>query len=248
MRWIDRARYYWRAVFRRDRIDRELDEELGSWIEELASRHRRRGHDEPTARRLALADLGGVDRLRDEVRSTRPGHTVEGVMQDLRYAWRSLRRSPGFLAAVVLTFALGIGANTAIFSVVHAMLLAPLPYRDASQLVFVWTDMTSSGYPRAPLSPAELTDLRTRTTRFDGFGAIWANTTTFTGDGEPEQLRIGLVTSDFFSVLGATAAIGRTFDQTDETGAPGMLISWGLFERRFGGDPSVVGRRIQANG
>jgi predicted permease len=248
MRWIDRARYYWRAVFRRDRVDRELDEELGTWVEELASRHRRRGHDEPTARRLALADLGGVDRLRDEVRSTRPGHTVEGVMQDLRYAWRSLRRSPGFLVAIVSTFALGIGANTAIFSVVHAMLLAPLPYRDASRLVFVWTDMTSSGYPRAPLSPAELTDLRTRTTHFDGFGAIWANTTTLTGDGEPEQLRIGLVTSDFFSVLGAPAALGRTFDQTDETGTPGMLISWGLFDRRFGGDPTVVGRRIQANG
>ena len=129
------------------------------------------------------------------------------------------------------------------------MLLAPLPeFADASRLVFVWTDMTKLGYPRAPLSPAELIDLRTRTTHFDGFGAIWANTTALTGAGEPEQLRIGLVTSDFFSVLGATAAIGRTFDQTDETGAPGMLISWGLFERRFGGDPAVVGRRIQANG
>ena len=248
MRWIDRVRYYWRGVFRRARLDRELDEELGSWVEELARRHRRRGHDEATARQLALADLGGVDRLRDEVRSTRPGHTVEGVMQDVRYGWRSLRRTPGFLAAVVLTFALGIGANTAIFSVVNAMLIAPLPYRDASRLVFVWTDNTSTGYPRVPLSGVELVDLRTRTTLFNGFGAIWSNTTTLSGDGEPEQLRIGLVTSDFFAVLGATAMIGRTFDQTDETGPPGMLISWGLFERRFGGDRSIVGRRIQANG
>ncbi|HKV99760.1 MAG TPA: ABC transporter permease [Vicinamibacterales bacterium] len=247
MRWIDRFRYYCRAVLRRGRIDRELDEELGSWVDELARRHQGRGHDEPTAQRLALADLGGVDRLRDEVRSTRPGHTVEGVMQDVRYAWRSLSRSPGFLTAVVLTFALGIGANTAIFSVVNAMLIAPLPYRDAGRLVFVWTDNTSTGYPRVPLSAAELVDLRTRTTHFEGFGAIWANTTTLT-DGEPEQLRIGLVTSDFFSVLGAPAAIGRTFDATDETGPPGMLISWALFERRFGGDPSVVGRRIQSNG
>src|SRR5262245_15160492 len=248
MRWIDRIRYYWRGVFRRDRIDRELDEELGSWVDELARRHRRRGHDEATAQRLALADLGGVDRLRDEVRSTRPGHPVEGLMQDIRYAWRSLRRSPGFLTAVVLTFALGIGANTAIFSVVNAMLISPLPYRDASRLVFVWTDNTATGYPRVPLSGAELVDLRTRTTHFDGFGAIWSNTTTLTGDGEPEQLRIGLVTSDFFSVLGAPAALGRTFDQADETGAPGILLSWGLFERRFGGDPAIVGRRIQTNG
>jgi putative ABC transport system permease protein len=248
MRWIDRARYFLRGLFHRDRVDRELDEELDAWIDELATRHRRDGHDEATARRMARADLDGVDRLRDEVRSTRPGQMWEGMMQDLRQACRALARTPGFTVAVTLTFALGIGANTAIFSVVNAMLLEPLPYRDASRLVFVWTDMTSSGYPRAPLSGPELIDLRTRTKGFDGFGAIWTNTTTLAGDGEPEQLRVGLVTSDFFSVLGATAALGRTFDASDESQTPGMLISWGLFERRFGGDASIVGRRIVANG
>ena len=248
MRWLDRTRYFLRALVQRDRVDRELDEELDAWLDELTARHRRDGHDEAAARRLARAEMRGVDRLRDEVRSTRPGHTWEGMMQDVRQAWRTLARTPGFTTAVTLTFALGIGANTAIFSVVNAMLLEPLPYRDASRLVFVWTDMTASGYPRAPLSGPELVDLRTRTKSFDGFAAIWANTTTLTGDGEPEQLRIGLVTADFFSVLGATAALGRTFDSSDESQPAGMLISWGLFERRFGGDPSVVGRRIFANG
>jgi putative ABC transport system permease protein len=114
-------------------------------------------------------------------------------MQDVRFAWRGLRRSPGFAAVATLTLALGIGASTAIFSVVRPMLLSPLPFRESSRLVFVWADMTTSGYPRAPMSGPELKDLRDRSTLFTGFGAIWATTAAFTGDGDPEQLRIALV-------------------------------------------------------
>src|SRR5262245_65320410 len=129
-------------------------------------------------------------------------------MQDLRYAWRGLKRSPGFAAAAIATLALGVGANTAIFSVVRAMLIAPLPYRDSSRLVFVWSDMSAIGYPRAPLSAPELKDLRDRTNRFDGFASIWSTTAALTGDGEPEQLRVGLVSTNFFSLLGTPAALG----------------------------------------
>src|SRR6185503_18072096 len=141
--------------------------------------------------------------------------TKEASMNDVRFAWRGLRRSPGFTAVAIITLALGIGANTAIFSVVRAMLLAPLPFRDLSRLVFVWADMTTSGYPRAPLSGPELQDLRDRATLFTGFGSIWATTAAFTGDGDPEQLRVALVTTNFFDVLGATAALGRTFTSDD---------------------------------
>src|SRR5262245_17082852 len=115
---------------------------------------------------------------------------------DLLYALRGLRRSPGFAAVAILTLALGIGANTAIFSVVRAMLLAPLPYRDSSRLVFVWADMSAAGYPRAPLSGPELKDLRDRSTRFASFGSVWATTAALTADGDPEQLRIGLVSTN----------------------------------------------------
>ncbi len=171
-------------------------------------------------------------------------------MQDVKYALRGLRRSPGFAAVTILTLALGIGANTAIFSVVHAMLIAPLPYRDPSQLVFVWCDLSASGYPRAPLSGPEVKDLRDRTTRFSEFGAIWATTTALTGDGNPEQLKSALVTTNFFSLLGADAAVGRTFAIEDESQAAPrtILISWPLWKRRFGADPSIVGRRIDVNG
>jgi putative ABC transport system permease protein len=172
------------------------------------------------------------------------------VNNDFVYALRGLRRSPGFTAVAILTLALGIGANSAIFSIVRAMLLAPLPYRDSSRLVFVWSDMTAIGYPRAPLSAPELKDLRDRSMLFEGFGSIWATTGALTGDGDPEQLRVGLVSTNFFSLLGADAAIGRTFATEDESFvAPrAILFSWALWQRRYGGDPSVVGRAVRVNG
>jgi predicted permease len=171
-------------------------------------------------------------------------------MQDVKYALRGLRRSPGFAIVAILTLALGIGANTAIFSVVRAMLLAPLPYRDPGQLVFVWCDLSATGYPRAPLSAPEVKDLRERTTLFSEFGAIWATTATLTGDGDPEQLRSALVTTNFFSLLGADAAMGRTFAVEDESqSAPRtVLLGWPLWKRRFGADRGIVGRRIEVNG
>ncbi len=125
---------------------------------------------------------------------------------------------------------------------VNATLFEPLPFNDPDRLAFVWSDMTSTGYPRGPLSGPELDDLRRRTTHFDGFGAIWATTTTLTGDGDPQMLRIGLVTADFFRWLGAHAALGRIFTTEDETTAAptAILLSAGLWQRRYGSDPTVV--------
>jgi putative ABC transport system permease protein len=171
-------------------------------------------------------------------------------MHDVKYAFRALGRSPGFAAAAIVTLALGIGANTAIFSVVHAVLIAPLPYRDPGQLVFVWCDLSSGGYPRAPLSGPELNDLRDRTTRFSEFGAIWATTAALTGESEPEQLRIGLVTPNFFPMLGVEPAVGRAFGPDDESQAAprAILLGYPLWQRRFGADPHIAGRLVEVNG
>src|SRR5262249_41614501 len=128
-----------------------------------------------------------------------------------------------------------------------ALLIAPLAYRDSSQLVFVWSDMGEVGYSHAPLSGPELSDLRERGRLFSGFGAIWAYTASLTGDGDPEQVRVGFVTPDFFTVLGADAALGRTFREDDATvTAPtAIILSDGLWRRRYGANPSIVGQKIR---
>lgn len=181
--------------------------------------------------------------------NTEAGHAIDTLLMDVRRALRVLGRAPGLAAAVVLTLALGIGANTAIVSVVRALLIDPLPYRDSSRLAFVWSDLTHAGYPRAPFAVPELKDLRDRTVSFSGIAAIWATSAALTAEGDPERLRIGLVTPDFFPVLGVDASFGRTFQPGDETQATpeSILLSWDLWQRRFGSDPAIVGRRIRVN-
>src|SRR3954468_869273 len=229
----------------------DLDEELRGYLDLLIARNIRAGMDPAAARRKALIEFGGVECVKDAVRDAGRWHWLDSMWRDVRFAWRGLRRAPGFTVVAVLTLALGIGANTAIFSVVRAMLIAPLPFRDPSQLVFIWADMTVAGYPRAPLAAPEVKDLRDRSTLFSGFGAIWATTAALTGDGDPEQLRVGFVSTNFFSVLGAAPSLGRTFIADDEQQAQAppraILLSWATFQRRFGGDASIVGRRILVN-
>ncbi len=239
----------WRTVARGRRLDADLDEELRAYAEEMEARRIAQGVPRDDARRQVLMETGG-DRVKESVRDVRIGRLVEELGRDVVYAWRLLRKAPGFTAAAVITLALGIGAATAIFSVVNALLIAPLPYAEPSRLVFVWADQASEGYPRAPLSGPELTDLDVRSSLFDGFGAIWATTAALTGTHDPEQLRIGHVSHDFFSLLGVNAAIGRTFLESDLVQGPptSILLSAAVWHRRFGSDPLIAGKRVQVNG
>jgi predicted permease len=170
-------------------------------------------------------------------------HAVETTLGDLRRALRQLRRAPLLAVLTILTLGLGIGTTTAIFSLVNALLLEDLPFRDADRLIFVGHDLTGGNLGRVPLAAAELHDLRERATAFSGIGGIWSNTTMLTGEN-PEELRIAFVTTDFFDVLGATAAYGRTFNSADEGAAPTILLSHALWQRRFGGDAAIVGTTI----
>lgn len=250
---------FWRTLFQRGRLERELDEELGQFLEASVERKLRSGLDPAAARRAALLELGSLEGLKQELRDARLGHALETTLLDVRYAGRSLRRSPAVSLVAVLTLALGVAGSTAIFSIVRGLLLPPLPYGDSGRLAFVWADLTNAGYPRGPLAGPELQDLRERSRLFSGFAGIWPNTAALTGDAEPEQLRVGLVTSDFFSVLGADAALGRTFDAGDDAFVPGalglnpasppvILLSWELWQRRYAGDASLVGRPILVEG
>jgi putative ABC transport system permease protein len=165
------------------------------------------------------------------------------LSQDIRYALRGLRRAPGFAAVAVLTLALGIGANTAIFSVINAALLRPLPFAEPDGLVFVWN--THRGR-NEPLGPGRMIDFRTSATSFSGFAAISHMSFTLTGRGDPERLAGSSVSSSFFDVLGVRPLLGEPF-HTDTADPSAVVLTERLWRRRFGADPSIIGRTILLN-
>ena len=165
------------SLLRRDRLDSELDAELKSFVAQLIDRYVARGMTPDAARRAAFLEVGDIEAVKDRVRDVRIGNGLETTIGDARHAWRGLRRTPAFAIVAILTLGLGIGATTAIFSLVNALLLEELPFRDPGRLVFVWNNVAIGRHGWAPLAAAEIHDLRSRATLFEGFGGIWANTT-----------------------------------------------------------------------
>ena len=168
------------------------------------------------------------------------------LLADLRYAVRVLRKTPVFTVAAIGTLALGIGANTTIFSLVQALLLQPLPYQNPDQVVLVWEDQTgAAGVPRAVSAPANYRDWRASSRSFTDMAATGFAFTNLTGDGAPEVVLGRRVTANFFSVLGVQPVLGRDFTAADDTsGARVVIISHALWQRRYRGDPGIVGRTI----
>src|SRR6187200_3667502 len=171
----------WRHWFRRAAEERDAADELEAHVELLVEERLRSGQDEASARRAARIEVGGVEQVRESIRDVRPGRRFEQLLQDLRYAARGLARNPTFTAAAVLTLALGIGANSAIFSVLDAVLLRPLPYSEPDRLVTVWNRWTET--PRAALSSLEYFDYREQLRSFEQFGVLAGNAMTLTGAG-----------------------------------------------------------------
>jgi len=184
------------------------------------------------------------------------------LFADLKYALRSFARRPWFTGVLVITLALGIGSNVAIFSVANAVLFRPLPYADPEELALIWTRLPSTNVARSLVSGPDFLDYQQQTTAFEGFAGAMAVAGTITGDGSAEQIMSAYVTPNFFDLLGIGAFRGRTFEPTDAIaidpsafGAPSpdlppgtVMLSHGFWQRRFGGDPSVVGRTIQLDG
>jgi putative ABC transport system permease protein len=175
--------------------------------------------------------------------------SLDQLIHDLRYAGRMLGKNPGFAALTVLILALGIGANTAVFSVVHAVLLKPLPFFDPDRLVLLWEDKSQIGFPRGTPAPANYADWKTQSKAFEQIEAVSGRTMNLTGAGEPERLNVDAVTSGLFPMLGVRPSSGRLF--LPEEDAPGALkvalVSHALWMRRFGGDPGLVGESIRLN-
>src|SRR3984957_10399147 len=164
-------------------------------------------------------------------------------MQDIRYAFRLLTKSPGFTAIAILTLALGIGANTAIFSVVNGVLLRPLPFRDPSRLVLI---AEKSPFPVISTSRENYLDWRDQSHSFEAMEATCSGSITLTGAGEPERLNVRMATAGLFPLLGINAQVGRTFlpEEDRAGGAPVVLLSYGLWQRRFGGAQDIIGKPV----
>jgi putative ABC transport system permease protein len=240
----------------------DLDEEIAFHLETRADEFVRRGMPRAQAeaearRRFGITDHRDLATIRHELQQSaerkedrmRLRDRIETVARDARYALRNLRSRPGFATAVVLTMALGIGATTAIFSVVQAVILRPLPYRDADRIAMVWTTWTN--WPRTWLSEPEAYDYAKRTEIFDSFAAFSTGAVNMTsGDGEPERLNIGVVAAPLFDVTGVRPIAGRVFTPAEDVpnGPPVIVLGEDLWRRRFGEDRSIIGRMVLVNG
>jgi predicted permease len=235
-----------RSLIRKGRVEQELTEELRFHLEKLVEGLVAKGMTPEEARYAALRELGGLEQIREECRDVRQVNYIENFLQDVRYGLRQLRRSPGFTMVAILTLALGIGANTAIFSVVYAVLLKPLPFRSPGQLVRVFEANDRAGIPAEGCSYSEFQEWQRQNHVFNGMAAVNGHELTLTGRGEPSVVRVGDVTADFFTVLGVAPQMGRAFlPEDDEQGAaPVVVISDGLWRSHFGANPDLVGRTI----
>ena len=237
-----------RRIFRRNVVETELDDEMQAYLEQDIDARIARGMTPDDARRKALVDFGGREQTKERVRDARKGVWLDVAVADFSYAMRMLRRNPGFSLIALLTLALGIGANTAIFSIVNSILLRPLPYQDPHQLVWVWGRFNLGN--TASVSPPDFRDYRAQAQLFDAFACFSPVFVTITGNGEPERLNGSMISSEFFRVFGVKPTIGREFTPEEEqVDRPGVVIlSYGLWQRRFGGDAGLIGRSIVLDG
>ncbi len=237
-----------RALFRRAQQDRELDAEMSAHLELAIEENLERGLSPAEARRQALVRFGGSQQAKETHREARGLPLVESLLQDLRFAFRMLRKSPGFTAVAVVTLALGIGANTALFSVINGVLLNPLPFPNAGRIVSMFQDKPN--FPKGSISYPNFLDWRQDNRSFQAIAAYrWADGT-IRGVGEPEAVPAQRVSATFFAILGVQPNLGRNFsDDEDRRGANAtVILSEGLWRRKFGSDPNILGKSINVGG
>ncbi len=236
-----------RIVFDKPGVESEMDQELRFHVDAETEENIGRGMPPEEARRTALVSFGGVERFKEQGRSARGGRWLDDLVRDVRRALRGMRSSPGFTAISLLVLALGIGATTAIDSVINAVLIRPLPFEEPDRLVQIYERHQEAGWDRFAFSQPNAIDVRDRATSFEGIGVIGYGIATLTGDGTPQQINLGTVTPGFFDVLGVTPLVGRTIMDTDVDATEPMrvlVLSEDLWITRFGSDPNVVGRTV----
>ncbi len=249
-----RLRSWMQANLWRSRMESEMDAEMRFHMEECAKELIRGGVPREEAMRRARLEFGGAERVKEECREARGIDFVEGLAQDIRYGLRVLRKSPGFTATAVLTLALGIGANTSVFSLVYALAIRPLPVKDAASLVSVYQSFRGNPHSRgiqgSPyyISYPEYANYRDGNDSFSDLAA-YAETTLSLGGGDPQPLPGALVSCNYFEVLGGDFAVGRGFGPSDclASANPAVVLSNNFWRREFGGDAGIIGKKLALN-
>jgi predicted permease len=229
-------------------VKREIDEELRHHLEQRTAENIAAGMSSEEAARAARRRFGNVQSVREECRDIRGASFGETLVQDIRFGLRMLLKNPGFTSVAVLTLAIGIGANTAIFSVVNAVLLRPLPYSEPSQLVQL--RVQGSGKPDPVIGSVGFIEVKAQSQSLARIAAYSDGDMTVTGGGSAERVVAGAVTADFFPLLGVQPTLGRNFTPEEDTlnGPKAVILGHGLWQSRFGGDANVLGRTITLNG
>ena len=239
-----------RSLFRRGQVEAELDEELRYHLERQIEVNTAAGMSVEEARYAALRAMHGLDQRKEECRDMRRVRLIEDLWRDFRFSLRSLLKRPGFTAIALLALALGIGANTAIFSLVNAVILQPLPYRDPDRLISVYGTRNRS--TQGSVGPTDFLDYRSQNKTFEQFAASGSMMLpmNLTGSGEPERLNASIITGNYFDTFGVRPALGRGFSlENEKTGQDHVtVLSHAFWQTRFGGDPNIVNKTINLDG
>jgi predicted permease len=245
-----RFRSWFRAIVQRSRMESEMDAELRFHMEAYTEDLIRTGVPRTEAMRRARIEFGGIERAKQECRDARGVNLIESLIQDLRYGLRILRKNPGFALVGVLTLALGIGANTAIFSVIEAVILRPLPYKNPTQLVIL---ADSEDPESGAFLFQDVWAFKSRSRSFEDIAAYYRDSgfsrVTLTSGAEPESVQGAFVSANFFQLMGVGPALGRVFTADQETQRERVVVlSYGLWRRRFGGSRDAIGKLLQIDG
>ena len=249
MNWLRQIASRLQGTLGKRHSDRALDEELQTHLALLVEQNIARGMPPEAARREAKLSLGGADQIKESVHDHRGLPFLDALAQDVRFAFRMLRKSPGFTAVAILTLALGIGANTAIFSIVDAVLLRPLPFKNPSRLVMLWEGIPEIGFPKVTDSAPDILFYEHEQKSFESIGAFQNEQLDISGGtGEPERIAAARASASLFPLLGVSPTIGRTYtDAEDNSSANVVLLSYGLWQRRYAADPNIVGKAVDLN-
>jgi len=240
-----------RNLFTRSRVERDLDDELHAYLDQLTEENRRAGMGMAEAQRAARIELGGMHQIKEEVRQVRAGQMLEEFLQDLRYGFRTLLKNPSFTVVAVLALALGIGVNTAMFSVAYGILLRPLPYGDADRVAVVFMRYFPRDFALGTMCMRDYLMWRENNHAFEDPSLFTTRRMDVGGDaGVPEQVSGAAVTAGFFSTLDVRPLIGRTFARGEDKPASASLVvlSESIWRRRFAASSSVLGQSILVNG